>query len=125
MCHILFVLPLISLPVFFLLPFYQAVVAYALVLLVSGAFYWLIWKDMQRPVTTGIEGMIGAVGQVVQRGERAHKVLVKGGIWDATCEEHVAVGESVEIIGLDRMQLSVRKRPRHRHQASSRESSCR
>jgi membrane-bound serine protease (ClpP class) len=113
MCHILFVLPFVSLILFLLLPLEQALALYFLILLICAIFYWLIWKAMRRPVTTGIEGMIGAVGRVIQNRERADKVFVKGEIWDAICEEQVAVGESVEVIALQRMQLVVRKRLRH------------
>ena len=74
---------------------------------------------MHRPVTTGVEGMIGAVGQVIQNGKRTHKVFVKGEIWDAICDEALSVGESVEVIGLKRMELAVRKRLRRQNQATS------
>jgi membrane-bound serine protease (ClpP class) len=125
MCHILFVLPFVSLILFLFLPFEQALALYFLVLLICSIFYWLIWRAMRRPVTTGIEGMIGAVGRVTQNGERAHKVFVKGEMWDAVCEEQVAVGESVEVIGLKRMQLVVRKQLRHQDQATrGQEKAC-
>lgn len=126
MCHIIFVLPFASLLLFLFLPFEQAMLLYALVLLICGLLYWLIWKAMRRPVTTGVEGMMGAVGQVIDNGKRTHKVFVKGEIWDAICDEALSVGESVEVIGLKRMELAVRKRLRRQNQATSgRESACR
>lgn len=126
MCHIIFVLPFASLLLFLFLPFEQAMLLYALVLLICGLLYWLIWKAMRRPVTTGVEGMMGAVGQVIHNGKRTHKVFVKGEIWDAICDEALSVGESVEVIGLKRMELAVRKRLRRQNQATSgRESACR
>lgn len=126
MCHIIFVLPFAFLLLFLFLPFEQAMLLYALVLLICGLLYWLIWKAMRRPVTTGVEGMMGAVGQVIHNGKRTHKVFVKGEIWDAICDEALSVGESVEVIGLKRMELAVRKRLRRQNQATSgRESACR
>ncbi len=119
MCHLVLVLPFVSLILFSFLPFEQAMLLYALVLFICGLLYWLIWRDMRRPVTTGIEGMIGAVGQVIQNGKRTHKVFVKGEIWDAICDEALSVGESVEVIGLKRMELAVRKRLRRQNQATS------
>jgi len=119
MCHLLLVLPFVSLILFSFLPFNQALLLYSLILLLCAIFYWLIWKDMHRPVTTGVEGMIGAVGQVIQNGKRTHKVFVKGEIWDAICDEALSVGESVEVIGLKRMELAVRKRLRRQNQATS------
>ena len=119
MCHLLLVLPFVSLILFSFLPFNQALLLYSLILLLCAIFYWLIWKDMHRPVTTGVEGMIGAVGQVIQNGKRTHKVFVKGEIWDAICDDALSVGESVEVIGLKRMELAVRKRLRRQNQATS------
>lgn len=126
MCHIFFVLPFVSLLLFWFLPFEQALALYFLILFICSIIYWLIWKDMHRPVTTGVEGMIGAVGQVIQNGKRTHKVFVKGEIWDAICDEALSVGESVEVIGLKRMELAVRKRLRRQNQATSgQEGACR
>ena len=119
MCHLLLVLPFVSLILFSFLPFNQALLLYSLILLLCSIFYWLIWKDMHRPVTTGVEGMIGAVGQVIQNGKRTHKVFVKGEIWDAICDGALSVGESVEVIRLKRMELAVRKRLRRQNQATS------
>jgi hypothetical protein len=63
MCHLLLVLPLVSLILFLLLPIEVAATLYSFILLFCAILYWLIWKAMRRPVTTGIEGMMGAVGQ--------------------------------------------------------------
>ena len=109
MCHILFVLPFVSLILFLFLPFEEAAILYALILVICGILYWLIWKDMRRPTATGIEGMIGGIAQVIQDGKGTGKVFFKGEIWDVICAEDLAVGESVEITGLERMKLLVRK----------------
>lgn len=110
MCHIVLVLPFISLILFLLLPFGQALTLYVLILFLCAILYWLIWRDIRRPTTTGVEGMMGAVGQVIQNGKRSHKVFVRGEIWDAHCDETLIVGESVEVVGLNRMELAVRRR---------------
>lgn len=110
MCHILFVLPFVSLILFLFLPFEQAAIRYAFILLICVIFYWVIWKDMRRPAATGIEGMIGGIAQVIRDGKGTGKVFFKGEIWDAICTQDLSVGESVEITGLERMKLLVRKR---------------
>ncbi len=119
MCHLLLVLPLVSLILFPLLPIEVAATLYSFILLFCAILYWLIWRDMHRPLTTGVEGMMGAVGQVIQNGKRTHKVFVRGEIWDAICEEALSVGESVEVIGLKRMELAVRKRLRRQNHVIS------
>ncbi len=109
MCHILFLIPFMAPILFFFMPFGLALVLYSLILILCSIFYWLIWKDMRRPMTTGIEGMIGGVGKVMRYGRKAAKVYYKGEIWDAICAEDVAIGESVVVTGLERMKLIVRK----------------
>jgi len=109
MCHILLLMPFVSLVVFWLLPFEQALAIYLIILAVCSVLYWLIWKAFRRPVATGIEGMIGGIGKVIQIGEKSAKIFYKGEIWNAMCADPLSVGDSVEIARLERMTLIVRK----------------
>ena len=109
MCHLLFVLPFVSLILFSLLPFNQALLLYISVLLFCAIFYWLIWKDMRKPVSTGIEGMIEGIGRVIEIGGKSAKIFYKGEIWDATSADQLSVGDSVEIARVERMTVIVRK----------------
>jgi len=110
MCHLLLFLPVFALPLFLFLPLEQASVLYAGIWLLSVAFYWLIWRTMRRPITTGIEGMMGGIGTVFQCGEGMTKVFYRGEIWDAVFKEAAFSGERVEIVGLDRMKIIVRRK---------------
>ncbi|MDZ4345096.1 MAG: NfeD family protein, partial [Candidatus Binatia bacterium] len=69
----------------------------------------LIWKALRMPVSTGIEGMIGGVGKVIQIGEKTAKISYKGEIWDAFSADQISLGDSVEIARVERMTLIVRK----------------
>ncbi len=109
MCHILFLIPFGALILFYFFPFGQALALYSIILLLFSIFFWLMWTDFRRPVTTGIEGMIGGVGKVMRSGRKAAKVFYKGEIWDAICAEDVSIGESVVVTGLEKMKLIVRK----------------
>lgn len=113
MCHILLVLPLVSLILFSLLPLGEAATLYSFLLLVSAVVYWLMWRDMRRPAATGIEGMVGGRAEVTQNGNGALKVFFRGEIWDAVSHDDLPVGERVEIVGthrLEKMRLLVRRR---------------
>lgn len=110
MCHIVLVLPVLALPLFMFLPFGPALFSYSLILLVCAILYWLMIRDMRRPASTGVEGMIGGVGRVIGNGTRGIKVAYRGEIWDADCREEAAEGEAVEVTGLERMRLIVQKR---------------
>lgn len=109
MCHLLLLMPFVSLAVFWFLPFEEAMAIYLVTLVVCAFFYWSIWKAFSRPVATGIEGMIGGVGQVIQIGKKTAKIFYKGEIWDAVSADPVSVGDSVEIARVERMTLIVRK----------------
>ncbi len=108
MCHILLVLPFGGLILFWILPLEQAALLYSLLLVVWSVVFWLLWKDFWRPVTTGVEGMIGAKAEVIQNGNGAAKVFFRGEIWDALSSKDLSVGQRVEITGVERMRLSVR-----------------
>lgn len=67
-------------------------------------------RGQRRPKATGTEGMAG--GRAVARTPLAPRgtVLAEGELWNAIAEgEHVAPGEEVTILRVDRMQLRVRK----------------
>ena len=108
MCHILFVLPFIGLLLFWILPFPQALALYSAVLIVCAYLYWLMWKDRWKPVTTGVEGMIGEKGKVIQSDNGTLKVSFKGEIWNAISPKDLSVGQRVEITGVERMRVVVR-----------------
>lgn len=107
MCHILIALPFIGLLLFAFMPFWEALSFYAFILLGCGILFWLVGKDMMRPAETGIEGMIGGIGHVIQSGTGPPKVFYKGEIWDVTPGEKLLEGETVEIRGIERMKLIV------------------
>jgi membrane-bound serine protease (ClpP class) len=109
MCHLLLLMPFASLIVFWLLPFEQALTLYLFILAFCAVLYWLIWKALRRPVATGIEGMIGGIGRVIQIGEKKAKIFYKGEIWNALSADPLSLGDSVEIARVERMTLIVRK----------------
>jgi membrane protein implicated in regulation of membrane protease activity len=108
MCHILFVLPFIGLLLFWLLPFPQALALYLAVLIVCAFLYRLMWRDRWRPVTTGVEGMIGEKGEVIESSNGTLKVSFRGEIWNVISPKDLSVGQRVEITGVERMRVVVR-----------------
>ncbi len=71
-----------------------------------------IIRGQRRPKVTGTESMIR--GRAIAKTPLTPKgtVLAEGELWSAVAEgEHVAPGEEVTIVSVDRMQLRVRKPP--------------
>jgi membrane protein implicated in regulation of membrane protease activity len=103
----LYFLPLLALALFIFLPFSQALLLYFPILVICSIVYWLVWKDRHRPVTLGVEGMIGGIAQVLENEGGQVKVFYRGEIWNAICAEPVAKDEKVEITGMEQMKLIV------------------
>ena len=110
MCHVLLALPFISLLLFLFLPFWEALFLYVGIVLICAALFWLIGKDMMRPAKTGIEGMIGGTGHVIQNGTEPPKIFYNGEIWDVEPGQKLTEGEAVEIKGIKRMKLIVQRK---------------
>jgi membrane protein implicated in regulation of membrane protease activity len=110
MCHVLLLLPILGLPLFFFLPWQEAWILYSIICLLSAALYWLIWRAQCQPVTTGIEGMMGGIGTVFRCSEGKPKVFYRGEIWEVICKESLSLGERIEIIGFEHTRLIVRRK---------------
>ncbi len=106
--YVLYFLPLPALTLFIFLPFSQALMLYLPILVVYSIVYWVTWKDKHRPMTLGVEGMMGGVAQVIENGAVRVKVFYRGEIWGAICAEPVSQDEKVEITGMEQMKLIVK-----------------
>jgi len=109
MCHILFILPIIALGLFFFLSPAQATFLSVPLFFVFLWLAWVTWKDMRRPILTGIEGLVGGKAQVVSRTRDGAKVLLRGELWDAVSGDELTVGDAVKVARFERMKLVVRK----------------
>lgn len=110
MCHLILILPLLALPVFWLLPPGAAIPLYGAALAVTAGVYVLAVKAMRKPVCTGKEDLLHEVGTVrAVRGDTL-TVWVKSELWSAEDgDEAVAVGDAVEVLAVDGLMLRVRK----------------
>ena len=110
MCHIFLLLPVLALPVFWLLPPGEASALYAVVLIASVGVYWATAKAMLAPVVSGTETLLRAVGVVRDVDGRKASVWVCSELWSAEpLGGAVAVGDAVEVVGVNGVVLTVRK----------------
>ncbi|MBJ6726295.1 NfeD family protein [Geomesophilobacter sediminis] len=63
----------------------------------------------QRPIT-GPEGLIGTAGVAETDVGAQGKVLIRGEYWNARSNEAIRSGEPVEVVGVEGLQVTVRKR---------------
>jgi membrane-bound serine protease (ClpP class) len=70
-------------------------------------------RALYRPSTTGVAGMVGQTGMVRRAIDPEGQVLVDGELWRAVAQDGpVPAGESVEIVSVDGLTLTVTKSAR-------------
>lgn len=122
MCHLLLLLPVLALPVFWLWPFTVAGPAYALIVAVALTTYIFAVKAMGRPVATGREEMLHAAGYVIEEPEAdTFWVHVHDERWLArSAESDLHAGDRIRVVGLDGMTLLVVGEPERLRQEEPR-----
>lgn len=85
--------------------------------LILGAFVFVIHMavipSFHRRIVTGSEGMLGMQGRVVKPLNPVGTIVIEGEHWRAeSVEDSIEVGENVEIVGLDRLTLNVKRKGR-------------
>lgn len=90
-------------------------VAVIIIGVVLGAFIFIVHRaivpSLRRKQATGSEAMIGLSGEVTQELAPKGVVKVSGEYWQAKSNgEHIPAGENVEITGVDRLELEVKRK---------------
>lgn len=109
MCHLVLMLPVLALPVFWLWPLPIAASVYGAVLVVSLWIYVLSLRAMRRRVGTGIEELIGSNGIVVGVRSGIAHVRVHSEDWQALTVPRLRAGDRVRIVGIDGLRLRVER----------------
>jgi len=73
---------------------------------VAEVFFWIKFLRRYR-ITTGVEGMVGERGQVLERCDPLGRVMLRGEIWKARSSEPAAAGRAVRVIAVDGLTLVV------------------
>ncbi len=106
MCHLILLMPVLGLPLFWLLPLGFALPINIALWLISAFLYWLIRKAMRRPIQDGFQSLIGTEAEVVSKRETSHsaKYLVRakgeGELWSAYSSDTLEIGEQVNIVAV-------------------------
>jgi len=110
MCHLILALPIVALPVLWLLPPEVAVPVYAVTVGIAIAVYATAIKAWRMPVRNGIEALLGETGKVVRREGRRVVLNVHGELWSADFEgEPIAVGDKVLVVGFEGFRLKAHR----------------
>ena len=73
------------------------------------ALSYLIFKSQKLTPTTGMDGLIGEIGEVRGKLEPAGKIFVHGEYWNAEADSEIDVGDKVEVTGYQGLRLKVKR----------------
>lgn len=73
------------------------------------AVSYLVFRSQKAKPSLGIEGLIGEVGLAREKLSPRGMVFVHGEYWTAEADEAIETGERVQVVGLDRMVLKVKR----------------
>lgn len=118
MCHLVLLLPVLALPLFWWLPPLEALPAYAVVLILSGWIYYYIMAALRRPVQIGPERLLQQ-GGIVEFTTPSLRVRVDGDSWSAESRETLAAGDAVVVEAVEGLKLVVRKAGAQGHEAQA------
>ena len=107
MCHLLLLMPVLALPVFWLWPLAVAAPLYAAVVVLSGALYVFVMRAMRRSVHTGKESILHATGSVISQPGEPLAVRVEGERWGARSNEEIQPGAAVRVVAMEGLTLYV------------------
>jgi membrane-bound serine protease (ClpP class) len=75
------------------------------------AIGYLVFRSQKGKPTLGMDGLIGEIGEVRAKLNPSGKVFVHGEYWNAQTQTdgQIDVGERVQIVGYDGMNLKVKR----------------
>ena len=107
MCHLVFLAPVLALPLFWFLPFSAALPIFGTVLVLTAMITWPVVTAMRRPQLTGTEGMVGTRGEALTELNPHGLVRCQGEVWSATADQPIRGGERVRVLAVDRLHVRV------------------
>lgn len=110
---ILMILPIIAIPVFWLLPLGSAIILYILCILLSAPMYWIMSLNHKTPVATGSEALMNRQAEVISKSTLGWKTIyfvqVRGELWTACCNAPLETGEIVRIVAVGGNTLTIKR----------------
>lgn len=88
-----------------LIAFIAGLIAAIVAVIVSA-----VVRGQRRPVVSGRESLVGAVGRVRRPLDPVGYVFAEGALWQAWSEQPIAAGEEVEVVAVEGLRLRVRPR---------------
>jgi membrane-bound serine protease (ClpP class) len=86
-----------------------------IIVVIMVAFIFIMHRAVipviRRRIVSGAEGMIGMIGKVTETLKPMGTVKIKGEYWNAKAiKGNIEIGEDIEVVGIDGLNLEVRKK---------------
>jgi membrane protein implicated in regulation of membrane protease activity len=111
MCHLISLVPLAGIPLFWILPWGYALLINILLWIVFGSLGYKIIKAMMLPAYGGIRGLVGSQVEVISKtvfgSYSQYLVKVGGELWTARSPENLVPGDKASVEDLDGIKLVV------------------
>ncbi len=110
MCHLVFLVPLAGIPLFWILPLGYALPINIVLWITSGLLGFKVVRAMMISPRDGFKSLIGTEAMVVSTVNQGYgKYLVKAGheLWTARSDETLRPGEKVKVAYLEGIKLVV------------------
>ncbi|HYW76013.1 MAG TPA: NfeD family protein [Gammaproteobacteria bacterium] len=107
MCHIILFLPVLALPVFWLVPLPIAGTLYLFILLFSAWMYYVVLTVMHQPARVGAETLLNRCGRVIRTQGQQCLIQLGNEIWSARSKGQLSPGDNVRVVSRDGLTLRV------------------
>jgi len=111
MCQVILMLPLLTLPIFWLAPGSFAAPVYGVILVALALMYFYAIHALGRAVCIGAEGTRHETGRVIAADGTRARVRVESEVWTAISQDLLCEGDFVRIENVDGLVLRVRRLP--------------
>lgn len=109
MCHLILLMPVLGILVFWIWPISISLPVYLIILSISLLVYFSLLRAMHKPVTTGQEGLMNEVGQLTDIINHKGHVTIHGEIWNAETNLNLKKGDIVRVTDVKGLTLTVQK----------------
>jgi membrane protein implicated in regulation of membrane protease activity len=116
MCHLIFLVPLAGIPLFWILPWEYALLINVLLWIIFGSLGYKIIKAMMLPADDGMQSLVGSQVEIISRDNlgnyRQYLVKTGGELWTARSSENLVPGDKASVEALDGIKLIVTRSPK-------------
>ena len=107
-CHLLLLLPLAGLALFFVLPWPVALGIDVVLAAIAAGIAVPGMRALRQPITTGREALVGQIGEAASDVQREGLVRYGGELWTATANGvRISAGTRVRIRGVEGLKLLI------------------